>query len=93
MPKLIDNQSEHIHLLKGSTVNINLKAGSDGWWIIVPDSTKSWCVITKIYGSGDYQVPVKFKLNATGAHRTSVVTLNPTFSLKPVQLTFTQSAN
>ena len=77
----------------GGVASILITAGADGWWIVVPDSGKDWCTITKIYGSGDLEVPVTFKANSTGKERTVDVAVNPTFNLPPVHLVFTQAAN
>lgn len=79
--------------VSGGIINVNVKAGSDGWWIVVPTTEKTWCVVTKIYGSGDYKLPVTFKPNTTGAVRTVSVTFNPTFGLAASNMTFTQNAN
>lgn len=77
----------------GSNLNVNISAGTNGWWIVVPDQDKSWCVSSKIYGSGDHMLSLSFKSNTTGIQRSTVVTFNPTFNLDPIKLTFTQSAN
>ncbi|WP_409965513.1 hypothetical protein PIECOFPK_01545 [Mycovorax composti] len=66
----------------GGTVNIVINAGTNGW-----------CVINKIYGSGDYKLPVTILPNNTGMSRSITVTINPTFNLPPESITITQNAN
>ncbi|CAL1519689.1 BACON domain-containing protein [Chitinophaga sp. MM2321] len=74
----------------GGTANIVISAGADGWWVTVPATEKSWCVIKKIYGSGDFTVPVTIAENTTGTARRVAVTVSPTFGLPPVELVFEQ---
>lgn len=73
----------------GGTTNIIVTAGEDGWWLSVP--VTNWCVITKIYGSGDFKIPVTIKQNTTGADRSIQIQVNPTFNLPPVIITLNQS--
>jgi len=75
----------------GGTVNIVINAGTNGWWVTLP--TNDWCVINKIYGSGDYKLPVTILPNNTGMSRSIIVTINPTFNLPPESITITQNAN
>ncbi len=76
----------------GGTPSILIAAGADGWWIVVPDDKKTWCSITRVYGSGDLEVPVSIKANTTGLPRTVEVAVNPTFNLPAVKLVFNQAA-
>ena len=73
----------------GGKANLLVTAGEDGWWLNVPDS--GWCVITNIYGAGDFSIPVTIKPNNTGVDRSIRITLNPTFNLPAVTVTLTQS--
>jgi hypothetical protein len=73
----------------GGTANIVVTAGENGWWVVMP--TNNWCVITKLYGSGDLKVPVTIKPNTTGSDRNIQVEVRPTFNLLPVMVTLTQS--
>ncbi|MVN20479.1 BACON domain-containing protein [Mucilaginibacter arboris] len=75
----------------GGTSSILITAGADGWWIVVPDDKKAWCSITRVYGSGDLEVPVSIKANTTGLPRTVEVAVNPTFNLPAVKLVFNQA--
>jgi len=73
----------------GGTGNIIVSGGTDGWWVKMPSN--NWCVITKMYGSGDFKIPVTIKPNTTGAAREIIVMINPTFDLPPVAIKLTQS--
>ena len=74
----------------GGTVNILITAGTDGWTVSIP-TTSPWCTSSKVYGSGDYILPVKIAVNTTGLERTTLVTLTPTFKLDPVNVLITQA--
>lgn len=75
----------------GGTVHLSIEAGSNGWWIEVPDESKSWCKVSKIYGSGDYSVPVLFEVNRTGQPRSVMIRVNPTFGLEPITVSIKQN--
>lgn len=75
----------------GGTANLLIEAGSDGWWIEVPEESKSWCTVSKIYGSGDYKLPVVLKANSTGQSRSTSITINPTFGLPPITVLIKQN--
>ncbi|ANH83559.1 hypothetical protein A8C56_23600 [Niabella ginsenosidivorans] len=74
----------------GATVNVIIKAGTDGWWVQIPSSAP-WCTTTRPYGSGDFTLPVKIAANTSGAERAVDVILNPTFQLPPVTVTIHQA--
>ena len=74
----------------GGTVNILIDAGANGWWIVVPDDKKSWLAITKVYGAGNFSVPVTVRPNTTKAARTVEVVVNSSYDLPPVKLEIKQ---
>ncbi len=74
----------------GGTVNIIIDAGSDGWWIVVPENSKSWLSITKIYGAGNFSVPVKILPNTTKVARKVEIMVNPSYNLAPVKIEVSQ---
>ena len=74
----------------GGTVNLLIDAGANGWWIVVPDDKRAWLSITKIYGAGNFPVPVTVRPNTTKAARTVEVVVNSSYQLPPVKLTITQ---
>lgn len=73
----------------GGTTNIVVNAGTNGWWVTMP--TNNWCVITKLYGSGDFKIPVTVRANTTGVKREINVTVHPTFDLEPIVIKIAQS--
>jgi hypothetical protein len=68
-----------------------VSAGADGWWVTIPSTSTAWCSVSKMYGSGDFLLPVTIKANTTGAPRQVVLTLSPTYSLPPISITLSQS--
>lgn len=77
----------------GATVEIVINAGSNGWWMVIPEETKAWCKPAKVYGSGNQTVAVTLVPNTTGESRTAELVINPTFNLEPVKVTIEQLAN
>ncbi len=77
----------------GDTLKINIKAGSNGWWIVIPEDKKSWCepLNKKIYGSGDYTLPLIFRKNTTGTSRSVSVDVNSSYQQPKVTLVFNQA--
>lgn len=73
----------------GGKDSIVVKGGTDGWWVTIPDN--DWVVITKRFGSGDFNLPVTVKPNTTNLAREMTVIINPTFNLPPVSIKVTQS--
>lgn len=65
----------------GGNVLIDIKAGSDGWWIVIPADASSWCSPSQVFGSGDKTVTLKLSANSTGQSRSVNIQFNPTFSL------------
>ena len=74
----------------GSNVVVDIKAGSDGWWLTIPPETKTWCTSSQAYGSGDKSINITFKPNTTGASRSVSIVFNPTFDLPSQTITFQQ---
>ncbi|WP_316749712.1 BACON domain-containing protein [Pedobacter gandavensis] len=72
----------------GGKLNIKISAGADGWWITSPQI--DWLTITRIYGSGDFTLPVTVKPNTSGLARTVTIKVNPTFNLQAVTFNITQ---
>jgi hypothetical protein len=72
----------------GGKDTIVVKGGTNGWWVTMPDN--DWVVITKRFGSAEFNLPVTVKPNTTGAAREISVTINPTFNLPPVAIKLTQ---
>lgn len=74
----------------GGAINIMIQAGTDGWWLEIPPDI-SWITSAKMYGSGDFKLPVTVKANASGSERNGNIILHPTFGLDPVAITISQS--
>lgn len=85
-------ESKYDFPASGGTANMIISAGTNGWWIVVPAEQKSWCQITKTYGSDDFTVPVKILPNTTNVARSVLVTVNPSYDLPEVTVTFNQAA-
>lgn len=73
----------------GAKDTILISGGTNGWWVTMPSN--NWAVITKLYGSGDFKLPVDVKANATGAAREIEVVVSPTFGQQPVTIKIKQS--
>lgn len=73
----------------GGKDTIVVKGGTNGWWVTMPDN--DWVVITKRFGSAEFNLPVTIKPNTTGTAREITVTINPTLNLPPVAIKLTQS--
>ena len=74
----------------GGKDTIVVKGGTDGWWVTIPDNN-DWVIITKRFGSGDFNLPVTVKPNTTNMTRETTVNINPTFNLPPVSIKVTQT--
>ncbi|WGQ11839.1 hypothetical protein QG516_09305 [Pedobacter gandavensis] len=72
----------------GGKVNIVISAGTDGWWLTSPQV--DLLINTKMYGSGDFKLPVTIKENTTGKARMISINVNPTFNLPPVTFNINQ---
>lgn len=72
----------------GGKLNILIKAGADGWWITTPQA--DWLTLTKVYGSGDFKLPVTIKANTSGIARMVSIKVNPTFNLPAVTFNINQ---
>lgn len=72
----------------GGKLNIVISAGADGWWITSPQV--NLLTNTKMYGSGDFKLPVTIIANTTGQARTVSINVNPTFNLPPVTFNINQ---
>ena len=75
----------------GSKVLVDIKAGSDGWWLTIPTASGTWCSASQVFGSGDKTITLTFKANTTGAGRSVSVIFNPTFDLPAQTITFQQN--
>jgi len=75
---------------EGGTITFTITAGSDGWWITYPNGTPAWLSITRMFGSGNYSLPIIVKPNITGTVRNIGISINPTFGLEPVTIIVTQ---
>lgn len=82
-----------VYPASGAKVDVVINAGSNGWWMVVPEESKSWCTSSKLFGSGDQTVVITLAPNTTGEARKAEVVINPTFNLEPVKLVLEQSAN
>lgn len=76
---------------QGGVVNLVISAGSNGWWIEIPEDAKSWIVINRVFGSGNVTLPVTVKENSTETSRTASVKVNSTFGLPPVVIELKQN--
>ncbi len=86
----VENQLP-LYPASGTKVNVTINAGSNGWWITVPEDGKKWCIPDKLYGSADQTIGIKISPNLTGITREVEVTINPTFGLPPIKLIITQA--
>lgn len=68
----------------GGQVKVDIKTYTDGWWIVIPQASASWCSSSRTYGSGNATVSFIIKANTTGTSRSVDIQFNPTFDL-PVQ--------
>lgn len=68
---------------------VDIKAGADGWWIVIPPDA-TWCTSSQLFGSGDKTITLKFSKNTTSANRSVTVEFNPTFDLPKEEITFEQ---
>ena len=75
----------------GGKVMVDIKAGSDGWWIVIPASQTNWCSSSQLFGSGDKTVTLSFSANTTGQSRSVNVQFNPTFDLPADSLLLQQN--
>lgn len=75
------------------TVNLNIQAGSNGWWIVIPEEKQNWCktLNAKIYGTGDLVLPLIFKANTSGEERSVTIDFNSSYGQPKVSLTFYQA--
>ena len=90
-PFSVSLESETSIPSEGGTANLSIKAGSNGWWIEISEESKSWCTVTRMYGSGDYTLPVVLKANTTGQSRTASVKVSSTFGIPPVTVSIKQN--
>ncbi|MCO5236822.1 MAG: BACON domain-containing protein [Chitinophagaceae bacterium] len=74
----------------GGTVNIIIQAGTDGWWVEIPEDI-SWITPARKYGSGDFKLSATVEVNLSGAERSGNIILHPTFGLDPVTILVSQS--
>lgn len=74
----------------GYTVDVTINAGSNGWWIVVPEDIK-WCVPSQKYGSSNQTISIKVSSNTSGESREVELSINPTFGLSPVKLKISQA--
>ncbi len=72
----------------GGKLNIVISAGANGWWIT--PAQPDWVTITRMYGSGDFKLPVTIKANASGTARVVSIKVNPSFNLPAVTLNINQ---
>lgn len=72
----------------GGKLTILIGAGEDGWWVTTAQA--DWVTLTKVYGSGDFKLPVTVKANTSGVARIVSLKINPTFNLPPVILNINQ---
>lgn len=77
----------------GAKVDVVINAGSNGWWMVVPEENKSWFIPAKLFGSGNQTVVITLAPNTTGVTRKAEVVINPTFNLEPVKLVIEQASN
>jgi hypothetical protein len=75
----------------GGKVMVDIKAGSDGWWLTIPPEAKAWSGSSQLFGSGDKTITLTFSANATGSPRSVMIQFNPTFDLPVETISFQQS--
>ena len=70
-----------------ASIELKINAGNLGWWV---ESSETWCKPSQKDGSGDGTITLEISENKSGEKREAVVTINPTFQLKPVTITVNQ---
>lgn len=75
----------------GGNALIDIKAGSDGWWVVIPEDAKTWCSSSQLFGSGDKTIKITFAKNNSGVSRSVVLQVNPTFGLPAESFNFQQN--
>lgn len=78
-------------LSNGGKVLVDIKAGSDGWWIVIPAEAAKWCSSSQLFGSGDKTVTLNFSANSSGQSRSVSIHFNPTFNLPADSILFQQN--
>ncbi|OQP63950.1 hypothetical protein A3860_21230 [Niastella vici] len=73
----------------GAKDTIVINGGTNGWWVTLPSS--NWMVVSKLFGSGDFKLPVEVKANNTGVTREIDISLWPTFSQAAVVIKVKQT--
>lgn len=68
----------------GGKDTILIQGGTNGWWLTMPAG--NWLVISKLYGSGDFKLPVEVKANNTGAPREINISVCATFGLPAINI-------
>lgn len=74
----------------GGTALMDIKAGSNGWWVVIPAEAKTWCSSSQLFGSGDKTIKITFSKNNSGMMRSVILQVNPTFGLPSERFTFQQ---
>jgi hypothetical protein len=72
----------------GGKLNILISAGTDGWWITTAQA--DWVTITRMYGSGDFKLPVTVKANTSGVARVVTINVKPSFNLPAITFNINQ---
>lgn len=77
----------------GDTLRLNIKAGANGWWIVIPEDKKNWAepLNKRMFGSGDLTLPLIIRRNATGIARSVTVDINSSYNQPKVTFTFNQA--
>lgn len=77
----------------GDTLRLNIKAGANGWWIVIPEDKKSWAepLNKRMFGSGDLTLPLIIRRNATGIARSVTIDINSSYNQPKITFTFNQA--
>ena len=77
----------------GDTIRLDIKAGSNGWWIVIPDDKKTWAepLNKRMFGSGDLVLPFIIRRNSSGVKRSVTIDVNSSYQQPKVTFTFNQA--
>jgi hypothetical protein len=74
----------------GGKLDVVVNANSNGWWIVLPEESKTWCKPGKYFGSGNQTISITLLPNPSNVARKTELLIKPTFNLEPVKLVIEQ---
>lgn len=73
----------------GGTLNLLIDGGTNGWWIELSENT-NWCKPAKMYGAGDFKLPINITKNDTGKERKTILTIHSSFEKQTFEFSINQ---